>query len=107
MFGEQRIGSKEMKTRNNHHPGMTALVAALATFTVLVWVGVIARVVISRSTSETGIAHAPATPQSQPIRAVQADLHPRARESAPAPDAPRTPMTPGGIFPGDVPSVKR
>ncbi|MBI3818460.1 MAG: hypothetical protein HY286_07205 [Planctomycetes bacterium] len=86
----------------SHSPnkGLTAFIAALATFTSLVWIGVVTRAVLLRKIHETPVAEAPAHPQSQPIRASRTDTGHSA-------SAPAIHLSPGGVFPGDVPGEMR
>jgi len=81
---------------------LTTAIAGLATFTAIVWIGVVGRVVLLRHIHKTPVAQAPENVQSKPAAA---------NESEPIPPRPvlATPQLrgPGGMFPGDTPGFEQ
>ncbi|MFN0205921.1 MAG: hypothetical protein ACKVS6_06365 [Planctomycetota bacterium] len=87
------------KRQNNK---LTNAIAGLATFTAIVWIGVVGRVLILRHIHKTPVAHAPENVQSKPAPPSESD-----------PASPRPVLAspqlrgPGGVFPGDTPGFEQ
>lgn len=109
--GDERYQSRQNRMGRTQHkhlqPRLAAGLAALATFTGLLWAGVVIRVVISRGGSETPVA---GRPTSSPRRQGSADGSLGTRPAMPALSLPKDPpalSSPAGLFPGDLPSRAR
>lgn len=89
-----------MGKSKNHK--LTAAIAGLATFTAIVWIGVVGRVVISRHIHKTPVAQAPENAQSKPVP--QSDSEPAEARMVPQSAEQRGP---GGVFPGDTPGFEQ
>jgi hypothetical protein len=87
--------------KKKHNYRTTAMIAGLATFTALVWMGAVARVLWNRHIQKTPVARAPQGADSKPASrrtAVQANM----LELQTVPH-----QGPGGMFPGDLPTRNR